>query len=216
MNVELDEVEQVVTDFLLTALEFPEHPDMGMLQCRKAIECIVHHKYFIQYGQYPVRNSKGKYPGLIEIWFQLNNDEALERQVEEVILSIQGQSRGGLHWDHKSRNELLKQHHVDVVIDQICNTFVDIFEREISLKGAVLPEDKFGSNVKLSVLESIPEKDPLDELTEGKIEEIMRRTKLNYDFKILLISRLKVNIYHMMTTKRIHNLLLLLPHHQVH
>ena len=179
MDVELDEVEQAVTDFLLTALEFPDHPDMGMLQCRKAIECIVHHKYFIQFGEYPVRNARtGKYPGIIDIWFKLNNEEALERQVEEVIMSINGQSRGGLHWDHKSRYESLKQHHVDVVIDQICNTFVDIFDKEISLKGLVLSEDKFGSNVKLSVLESIPEKYPFREFSEADIEEIINSLRL--------------------------------------
>ena len=177
--MELDEVEQEVTGNLLTALKFRGYPDMGMLQCRKAMECIVHNKYFNQYGEYPDRDDRtGKYPGLREIWFKLNNDEALERQVGEVIMSIQAQSRGGLHWDHKSRNESLKQHHVDVVINQICNTFFDIFNKEISLKGMVLSEDKFNFNVKRSVLESIPKKEPLHALSEGEIEEIIHSLRL--------------------------------------
>ena len=44
-HVEIGEIEQDATDFLLVAREFltSTRPDAAMLYCRKALECIVHH-----------------------------------------------------------------------------------------------------------------------------------------------------------------------------
>ena len=66
--MDIVEVEHEVTNFLLTALQFPNFPDMGMLQCRKAMECILHHKYYEEYGEYPETDDKGKYPSIMKIW----------------------------------------------------------------------------------------------------------------------------------------------------
>ena len=152
-NVELVEVEQVVTDFLLTALEFPKHPDMGMLQCRKAIECIIHNIHYQEYGEYPQIDNKGNFPALIKIWNGIKKN--LDKQTSEVIFSVNSQTRGGLHWDMKTHNEPLKDRHVKAVITQICNVFEDTFHRRIRLEGLTISDSAFENNVKTSLNEEL-------------------------------------------------------------
>ena len=151
--MDLVEVEQRVTGFLLTALEFPNHPDVGMLQCRKAMECILHHKYYEEYGEYPVTDQEGKYPSLIKIWKGI--EKILQKQTSEVIFSINSQTRGSLHWDFDSRNDTLKQRHVDAVIGQITNLFEDVFGTIIVLEGLKISDKKFENNVKIFLNEEL-------------------------------------------------------------
>ena len=151
--MDLVEVEQRVTDFLLSARKYTDDPKAGMLYCRLAMECIVHHKYYEENGEYPVRDQKGNYPSLIKIWNGI--EKILQKQTSEVIFSINGQTRGSLHWDFDSRNDSLKQRHVDAVIGQITNLFEDVFGTIIVLEGLKISDKKFENNVKIFLNEEL-------------------------------------------------------------
>ena len=186
------EVEQTVTDFLLTAREFPNYPDVGMLQCRKAMECILHHKYYEEYGEYPETDQEGKYPSLIKIWKGI--EKILQKQTSEVIFSINSQTRGSLHWDFGSRNDSLKHRHVDAVIGQITNLFEDVFGIIIDLEGLKISDKNFENNIKIFVNEeltkegitrdSLPSKENVDIEKLGTIlgvAEAANRKGVEYD-----------------------------------
>jgi tetratricopeptide (TPR) repeat protein len=183
--MDLVEVEHEVTNFLLTALEFPYHPDMGMLQCRKAMEYILKNKYYEEYGEYPETDKEGKYPSLIKVWKGIEKN--LQKQTSEIIFSINSQTRGSLHWDFNSRNDTLQQRHVDAVIGQITNLFEDVFGIVIVLQGLKISDEKLENNVNIFVDEglnkegitqdSIPSKENVDIEKLGTILNVAEAAK---------------------------------------
>ena len=133
---------QEVTDLLHMALKFQNYPPAGMSYCRQAIECIVHHKYFLESGKIPTSDDEGRFPSLLSITKKVG--DCLGRQTREVIGSINAQSRGSLHWDFHSRGMGAEKHHVQAVVNQVAIVFKDIFDVEIQLDllQSVMWEDK--------------------------------------------------------------------------
>ena len=140
--MEICEIEQSVTDFLAVAIEFltAKYPDGAMLYCRKALECIVHHSYFSEKGEYPKEDSNGNRPGVPALLKTLNS--AMKNQTRTVLFSINAQTRGSMHWDEESRGEVAKGHHVKDVISQIKSVFFDLFQIELILDGANISDMK--------------------------------------------------------------------------
>ncbi|MFP8876477.1 MAG: tetratricopeptide repeat protein [Myxococcota bacterium] len=147
--MEQAEVDQEVTDLLLLALEFSNHPPAAMVYCRQSIECIIHNKYFQEVGEKPKEDEQGKFPSLLAITKKVK--KSLGKQTARVVGSINIQSRGPLHWDFDSRGRAAKPHHVNAVIDQIVITHKDIFDSEIVLEGLRIDDVTLESTVKKTV-----------------------------------------------------------------
>jgi tetratricopeptide (TPR) repeat protein len=147
-HVEIAEVEQDATNSLLTAREclISNHPDAAMLYCRKALECIVHHLYFLEKGEYPKENPDGSRPGFVSLLKTLNS--SMGRQTKTVLFSINAQTRGSMHWDVESRGEVADNHHVDDVISQIRSVFLDLFTIELALDGMKIDDSTLENTVK--------------------------------------------------------------------
>jgi tetratricopeptide (TPR) repeat protein len=153
--METAELEMEVSELLLTASTFSAWPTAGMAYCRKATECISHNLHYRQYGRYPEFDDAGNFPSLAGIINQVK--DSLERQTSEVLFSINAQSRGGLHWDFESRGQSAKKHHVEVVIDQIANTFTDLYGVDLSLSERRIDDSNLEKTVKRILLDEIRE-----------------------------------------------------------
>lgn len=150
-HVEIGEIEQDATDFLLVAREFltSTRPDAAMLYCRKALECIVHHLYFLEKGEYPKEKPDGSRPGVVTLLKILKN--SMGRQTNTVLFSINAQTRGSMHWDEESRGEVAKNHHVGDVIRQIRSVFFDLFEIELTLDGIEIDDVRLEKALKKNI-----------------------------------------------------------------
>ena len=147
--MELAEVEQEVTENLLYASEFSHRPPAGMAYCRLATECIIHNLHYQEFRKYPEPDEKGNYPSLAGILTRVK--DILERQTSEVLYSINAQSRGSLHWDFESRGKGAKKHHVEAVVNQICNTFNDIYGKELVLTGMNISDEELREGIEETV-----------------------------------------------------------------
>ena len=148
--MEQAEVDQEVTDLLLTALQFlPNYPPAAMLYCRQSIECIIHNKYFQEEGEKPTEDEQGNFPSLMAI--TKNVKKSLGKQTARVVGSINIQSRGSLHWDFDSRGRAAKSHHVKAVINQVVITHKDIFGSEIVLEGLRIDDETLEGTVKKTI-----------------------------------------------------------------
>ena len=147
--MELAEVEQDVTEFLLYALKLSKYPTAGMAYCRQATECITHNLHYQEFGEFPKQDEKGNYPSLAGILTKVKH--ILERQPSEVLYSINAQSRGSLHWDFESRGRGAKKHHVEAVVNQICNTFNDIYGKELALTGMNISDEELREGIEETV-----------------------------------------------------------------
>ena len=132
-TMEMVEIEQEVTDYLVHALELSDRPPAGMAYCRLATGCITHNLHFREYGEWPNFDEPGRHPSLAATISRVK--DSLERQTGEVLFSINAQSRGSLHWDFETRAGGAKGRHVKTVVGMISNTFTDVFGIGLSLSG---------------------------------------------------------------------------------
>ena len=176
--MEPGEVEGEVTKLLLTASRFSEWPAAGMVYCRKATECISHNLHYRQFGRYPEFRDDGSYPSLSGIINQVK--DSLERQTSEVLFSINAQSRGELHWDFESRGRGTKKHHVEAVIQQIANTFADLYGIDLPLSEKRIDDKNLEKTVKKILLSEFREAD----LSE---DEIPFKNNVNDDNLVLIL-----------------------------
>ena len=149
------ELDQEVTDLLLTALELENYPPAAMVYCRHAIECIVHNKYFQETGEKIVEEKGKKFPSIIDITEKLNR--MIGKQSRLIIGSINAQSRGSLHWDFETRGNAADFEDVKLVIEQIKLVYFKIFNNKIKLEGLKISEHNLGMNLKQAVNKSLTE-----------------------------------------------------------
>ena len=149
------ELEQEVTDHLLTALELQNYPSGAMVYCRKAIECIVHNKHFQETGLFPIEENGKSFPSIISITEKLN--KMVGKQSRLIIGSINAQSRGSLHWDFETRGNAADFDDVKLVIEQIKSVYFKFFNNKISLEGLKITDMEFRNNIKIIVDEGLTE-----------------------------------------------------------
>jgi tetratricopeptide (TPR) repeat protein len=164
--MEDEEVASEITDLLLAALKFSNRPIAGMAFCRHAIECIAHNKHYKQFGMFPNPNNKGEYPGLASVIKKINAH--VDRQISEIMFSINAQTRGGLHWNNPSKKLKLKKKHVNLVVQQILIVCEDVLNIEIELSGKKLKTDQLSEVVGKTLSELLKER----ELAWGVNEEL--------------------------------------------
>ena len=141
------DVEQEVTDLLVTALEFSERPGAAMLYCRHTLECMAHAVHFDQFGRYP--DEEG-FLDFTEIMKRI--ESGLERQTKEILWSINAQTRSSMHWSIETRREKgAKTRHAEAVVNQISATYQDLFGSKLVLTGIDIDSETIEDTIRRAV-----------------------------------------------------------------
>ena len=128
-----EEVEQLVTDYIISAREIRDRfPDAALMFCRKANECLIHRVYFNHKQEYPEKDSNEKYPHLHILLEEL--DSFLSDQTKATLYSINAQTRMAVHFDrHRLGKKSEKEHHIEPVIQQLISVYRDVTDEDLHL-----------------------------------------------------------------------------------
>lgn len=147
------EVEQFVTDQLVFALEFQEHPAYAMLSCRLAIECIIKYQYEIENRK--TIGTAGEHESIISI---MNKCRELRPQIKEVIESINAQTRGNLHFNRDRLGENSpKSEDIMPIVAMVKQVFRDIFQKNVETGGVFEENEQSLSRIRKTIVDSIEE-----------------------------------------------------------
>jgi len=131
-KLDFSSVEQYVTDKLVDAFSITNSsPAYAMLSCRQATECIVQYQYQIENPDEEWINEKP--PSITSILYKCNR---IRPQICEVIESINGQTRGEMHFNRdRLGNNSAKSEDVVPIVSDIKRVFYDLFDTEIETNG---------------------------------------------------------------------------------
>lgn len=146
--------EQYVTDQLVDALAFQEHPAYATLSCRRAMECIVQYQYQIENQKFGWNASE--YTNIISI---LHECREIRPQIKEVIESINAQTRGEMHFNRdRLGDSSAKTEDIEPIVSMVKHVFQDLFQKEIETSGLFKDDDETLTRIHRTIVASIDEK----------------------------------------------------------